>query len=439
MPPVSETEVDMGDGGSSAGLSQADCLCPVCLEIFLEPVTLPCTHTFCKPCFLETVDKANLCCPLCRRRVSTWARLHSRNKTLVNTELWSRLQEAFPAQCQRRLSGQDTEDMATVASRPKVSQPGELRREYEDQISKLAEEKRALEEAERRASEEYIQRLLGEEEERRAEERRMQEERQLEEDERLARLLSQELNASPMSESQRNTRPADNASAKKKKMISSGDIERFLFPVPLRSPSSTETSPSCSLTANKENILMPPSPEKHLEPPMPALDFYGKEFRSHPECAELLPPDGTCAKAEQGQDERNPSISQASGGPSGKRKSGEMEGAWNYSLDSKRPCPPATALPDTPIMLEMVQEEEDLLADCSRRRATGSWPSGCSGSWTGRKPSRLWTAARAPQISTCSAISESPPPKPPRMGARGAEPAADGPALPSHRRRRRTG
>lgn len=50
-----------------------------------------------------------------------------------------------------------------------------------------------MEEAERKASEEYIQRLLAEEEERVEEERRRQEERQLEDDEKLARLLSEEL------------------------------------------------------------------------------------------------------------------------------------------------------------------------------------------------------------------------------------------------------
>lgn len=64
-------------------------------------------------------------------------------------------------------------------------------------FEQLVEEKRALEEAERRASEEYIQRLLAEEEERLAEERRRREEQQLENDEKLARLLSQELVSSP--------------------------------------------------------------------------------------------------------------------------------------------------------------------------------------------------------------------------------------------------
>uniref|UniRef100_A0A3Q2V8J3 RING-type E3 ubiquitin transferase n=1 Tax=Haplochromis burtoni TaxID=8153 RepID=A0A3Q2V8J3_HAPBU len=87
-------------------LSWVHCLCPVCLEVFMEPVTLPCTHTFCKVCFLESVDKATLCCPMCRKRVSTWARLHSRNNTLVNETLWRRIQTCFPRQCEHRLSGQ---------------------------------------------------------------------------------------------------------------------------------------------------------------------------------------------------------------------------------------------------------------------------------------------------------------------------------------------
>ncbi|KAK6295597.1 hypothetical protein J4Q44_G00333100 [Coregonus suidteri] len=177
------------------GMSQGGCPEPTASALYAwrsswSPVTLPCGHTFCKPCFLETVDKSNLCCPLCRKRVSTWARLNGRNKTLVNDELWRRVQVEFPMQCQRRLSGQEEVENISVPG-PKVSLPGEVRREYEDQISKLLEEKRALEEAEKKASEEYIQCLLAEES--LAEERKRHEEKQLENDEKLARLLCQEL------------------------------------------------------------------------------------------------------------------------------------------------------------------------------------------------------------------------------------------------------
>lgn len=58
-------------------------------------------------CFLESVDKATLCCPLCRMRVSSWARRNSRSNTLVNQQLWTQIQNCFPLQCQRRLSGLD--------------------------------------------------------------------------------------------------------------------------------------------------------------------------------------------------------------------------------------------------------------------------------------------------------------------------------------------
>ncbi|KAI5099039.1 E3 ubiquitin-protein ligase rnf168 isoform X1, partial [Silurus meridionalis] len=253
MPPVSEEDLELGQDGK---LKRVDCLCPICLEIFLEPVTLPCTHTFCKPCFLETVDKANICCPLCRKRVSTWARLNGRNKTLVNAELWRRIQDAFPTQCQRRLNGVDEEeDMNVFIQKPRVSQPGELRREYEEEINKFVEEKRALEEAERRASEEYIQRLLAEEEDRLEEEKRKQEERQLENDERLARLLSEELNSSPVLETQRNSKVND---ATKKKKSNMGHIEKYLCQVPYTPPHG-ETKQSSSLLDNKENILNTPS------------------------------------------------------------------------------------------------------------------------------------------------------------------------------------
>uniref|UniRef100_A0A3B3ZDV5 RING-type E3 ubiquitin transferase n=1 Tax=Periophthalmus magnuspinnatus TaxID=409849 RepID=A0A3B3ZDV5_9GOBI len=92
----------------SDALPGSYCLCPICLEIFMEPVTLLCTHTFCKVCFLESVDKSTLCCPLCRKRVSTWVREHSRNNSLVNEALWERIQREFPQSAERRREEEHT-------------------------------------------------------------------------------------------------------------------------------------------------------------------------------------------------------------------------------------------------------------------------------------------------------------------------------------------
>ncbi|XP_017346856.1 E3 ubiquitin-protein ligase rnf168 [Ictalurus punctatus] len=338
MPPVSQVDLEMGKEGK---LNQADCLCPICLEIFLEPVTLPCTHTFCKPCFLETVDKANICCPLCRKRVSTWARLNGRNKTLVNAELWRRIQDTFPTQCQRRLNGvDDDEDMNMFIPKPKVSQPGEVRREYEEEINKFVEEKRALEEAERRASEEYIQRLLAEEEERVEEERRRQEERQLEDDERLARLLSEELNSSPVLETRRNTKVNDAAKKKKSNM---GHIEKYLCQVPYTQPHCETKQPS-TLLDNKENTPTSIDPS-HTE-------LYSLDSSSNPSTSSSDPDTKSCKQLFDTSYRTNVYS---------KRKSVDSEEPEPDIC--KKPCnsPPPASPPHGYVFLQELAEQEEVL------------------------------------------------------------------------------
>uniref|UniRef100_A0A1A7W835 RING-type E3 ubiquitin transferase n=1 Tax=Iconisemion striatum TaxID=60296 RepID=A0A1A7W835_9TELE len=253
MSKVSDVRVG-GDCRRDSALTREDCLCPVCLEIFIEPVTLPCTHTFCKSCFLESVDKSTLCCPLCRKRVSTWARLNSKNNTLVDQKLWNQIQTCFPLQCQRRLSGQDTEeDYLGLVGIPRVSLPGELRQEYEDEVTKLMEERRVQDEEERRASEELIQSMLAEEEEQLVEERRRKDE-----DEQLARLLSSQLN------SQEKLHVPEVTPAKKKE-VCVGNMDRFLC------PRVTQPGSASSFVSNKENIVFLKA-ELHVERPLPQAE-----------------------------------------------------------------------------------------------------------------------------------------------------------------------
>ncbi|NXR74898.1 RN168 ligase, partial [Pycnonotus jocosus] len=228
---------------SKGKLSLSDCLCQICMEIFVEPVTLPCSHTLCNSCFQMTVEKASLCCPFCRRRVSSWARYNTRRNTLINWELWEKIQKNYPKECEQRINGQDLDEEICVVPKPQhqLCKPGELRQEYEAEISKVEAERRAHEQEENKASEEYIQRLLAEEEEehRLAEERRREMEKQLKQDEELAWQLSNSLNEDPEGHVPSSPSPAHSLSHQtsplnlgkaKNKPSNSGDIQKYLSP-----------------------------------------------------------------------------------------------------------------------------------------------------------------------------------------------------------------
>ncbi|XP_005529567.1 PREDICTED: E3 ubiquitin-protein ligase RNF168 [Pseudopodoces humilis] len=224
---------------SKAPLSLSDCLCQICMEIFVEPVTLPCSHTLCNSCFQMTVEKASLCCPFCRRRVSSWARYNTRRNTLINWEFWEKIQKNYPEECERRINGQDLdEEICVPKPQHQLSKPGELRQEYEAEISKVEAERRAHEQEENKASEEYIQRLLAEEEEehRLAEERRKEMEKQLKQDEELAWQLSNSLNEDPVGHVPGSPSPARSLSLQTSplnlgsKPRNSGDIQKYLSP-----------------------------------------------------------------------------------------------------------------------------------------------------------------------------------------------------------------
>ena len=47
---------------------------------------------------------------MCRLRISNWARRCVRENKLVDERRWRQIREAFPAQCQRRLAGEDEEE-----------------------------------------------------------------------------------------------------------------------------------------------------------------------------------------------------------------------------------------------------------------------------------------------------------------------------------------
>jgi Lon protease-like protein len=70
--------------------------CPLCLKLLWEPVTTPCGHTFCKPCFNRCRDHGTSKCPSCRRV------LHVGRDLPVTIVLRNLLQAAFPEDYQGR-------------------------------------------------------------------------------------------------------------------------------------------------------------------------------------------------------------------------------------------------------------------------------------------------------------------------------------------------
>lgn len=51
-------------------LPEEDLTCPVCCDIFTDPVLLSCSHSFCRGCLKRCWDSGLRECPVCRKRAS---------------------------------------------------------------------------------------------------------------------------------------------------------------------------------------------------------------------------------------------------------------------------------------------------------------------------------------------------------------------------------
>lgn len=97
-------------GGAAASLlMQDEARCPVWRDVFAGLVTLPCRHSQCLACFRQKVERSSLRCPLCRLRVSGWARLQCRGQTLLDSGQWDRVRRSYPERCRRRMEQREGE------------------------------------------------------------------------------------------------------------------------------------------------------------------------------------------------------------------------------------------------------------------------------------------------------------------------------------------
>ncbi|XP_037621700.1 E3 ubiquitin-protein ligase TRIM21-like [Sebastes umbrosus] len=92
--------------------SEDQFLCSICLDVFTDPVTIPCGHNFCKKCINEhwnTNDQ--YLCPMCQKVFNTRPELH------VNTFI-SEMVVQFRQSAQQKTS--------SISSEQQVSKPGEV-------------------------------------------------------------------------------------------------------------------------------------------------------------------------------------------------------------------------------------------------------------------------------------------------------------------------
>uniref|UniRef100_A0A3B4ADQ0 RING-type domain-containing protein n=1 Tax=Periophthalmus magnuspinnatus TaxID=409849 RepID=A0A3B4ADQ0_9GOBI len=63
-------------------------LCPICLEVFTDPVTTPCGHSFCQVCITQHWNSRKYNCPLCKKN------FNSRPELKVNVVLAGMVSES---------------------------------------------------------------------------------------------------------------------------------------------------------------------------------------------------------------------------------------------------------------------------------------------------------------------------------------------------------
>ncbi|KAK7072421.1 hypothetical protein SK128_003552 [Halocaridina rubra] len=174
-----------------AELAYEDVVCPICLSILIEPVTMPCWHSLCRSCFTLHVQETSLECPLCRMRISVWVRRNSKTNSIVNNRLWTAIKENFPAKVEARLQGREDSDEEEYAGfEPKVCAPGEIKQEYEALVQQEIREQASRKSQEEELSNQLIQQLQ-EEERCKLRHHKQTEERLCKEDEILAKKIKE--------------------------------------------------------------------------------------------------------------------------------------------------------------------------------------------------------------------------------------------------------
>ncbi len=84
-----------------------DLSCPICLNVYFKPVSLPCGHTLCQECLERALDLSSLACPICRFRLSVWKRRLKDTTACIDKTRENEIEQLFPKYYSKRCNGVD--------------------------------------------------------------------------------------------------------------------------------------------------------------------------------------------------------------------------------------------------------------------------------------------------------------------------------------------
>jgi hypothetical protein len=101
---------------------------------------------FLKSCFEKNIELTNLLCPFCKRRIGTWCRRAKKIETLVDKNLWKKIQDQFPVLVAARLAGESQNDVLSTNGlfeeswSHNICESGIIRQEFQAQVNRISKE-----------------------------------------------------------------------------------------------------------------------------------------------------------------------------------------------------------------------------------------------------------------------------------------------------------
>ena len=231
-------------------------MCPICLDVFIEPITLMCNHELCKQCYDDHFLKADFRCPMCQKRLNSWARKAASKGSLINEKKWDFIQQNFPDLINKRLNGEDNFEVFQP-DHIRLAEKGEIHKEYIKAKLEWETEKKAEIDEEEQASFKLIQKILQEEKD---ESERLKQ-AQIKQDQELAKVISEQLNQpiSPNTVGQKLLRSTTCTKNKKHSTVICNPITKYCVK---RKMSEKENDSPISESSNVDSQIKPCSHDK---------------------------------------------------------------------------------------------------------------------------------------------------------------------------------